>query len=93
MEKRRANAIEAYARQGADEDKVLAAIDRRRQDDITVDDLLHLKGMLTAIKDGELTLEKAMQPYGTEVEQTGRVVASSLNEELQREAAEGAGGE
>lgn len=93
MEQRRANALEAYARIGAKPDQVLAALDRRRVDDITIDDLLHLRGMLTAIKDGELTLEEAMRPAGHDVPAESTLAADLLAAKAKADADAEKGGD
>jgi hypothetical protein len=62
MEARRQAALSLYAELGATEEQVLAHLEREGVEEITQDDLRHLRGMVTAIRSGELTLAKALQP-------------------------------
>lgn len=72
IEQRRANALKAYQEKGVAQDRVLAALGRKGLDDVTIDDLRYLRGMMTAIKSGELTVEAAMRtPEEREAEKRG----------------------
>lgn len=62
MEKRRQAALDLYAEFGATEDQVLRALGRKGTEEITQDDLRHLRGMVTAIRSGELTIDEALRP-------------------------------
>lgn len=53
---------ERFASHGVDEPKVLKCIGRKGVPDVTTDDLLQLHGLLTAVEDGDITIEKAMRP-------------------------------
>lgn len=62
MEARRDLALGAFRSRGATNAQVLAALGRKGEEDLTLDDLHHLRGMFTAIKEGKLTLEDALRP-------------------------------
>jgi hypothetical protein len=59
MQQRRANAFEWFNKAGVSEDRVLTLLDRKGVDDTTMDDLVTLKGLSTAIKEGELSIDEA----------------------------------
>jgi hypothetical protein len=48
-----------FAKMGVREDRVLAAVEKPSVEDIDTDDLLTLKGIATALKDGDTTIEQA----------------------------------
>lgn len=77
MAERRASALEWFAKAGATVEQVLQALDRKGVDDVTIDDLVTLTGLRTAIKDGETTLEEALGPKPDPV---SRVRRSKLTE-------------
>lgn len=56
---KRDECIAYFAKMGVDADKVLAAVEKRAVEDVGLDDLATLKGMATAIKDGELSIDEA----------------------------------
>lgn len=56
---RRASMIEYFRKMSISPEQVCIAVQKASVDDITVDDLATLKGMTTAIKDGELSLDEA----------------------------------
>ena len=62
MVQRREAAIGMYAKYGATEEQVLRALGRAGVEEITQDDLRHLRGMVTAIRTGDLTLAEALRP-------------------------------
>jgi hypothetical protein len=64
MEQRRTRALDRFAKLGAPTDVVLKILQRPDVADISVDDLVTLHGLLTAIKDGEITLEQALKEAG-----------------------------
>jgi hypothetical protein len=70
MEQKRANCISLFAGLGAKESDVLSMMDRKGVADLSVDDLIQLNGIYTAIKDGEITLAAALnrgeEPNGKE---------------------------
>lgn len=79
MDSRRHRAVEWFVKAGATQEQVLAAIDRKGIEDITVDDLVTLTGLRTAIKDGESTIEEALGPVP---DTKAKVRKSDLNETL-----------
>jgi len=64
IEEKRGSALKWFADQGADESRVLAALGRRGREDLTVDDLISLRGMATAIKEGMTSLDEALGGTG-----------------------------
>ncbi len=59
---RRADALTAFQRFGVKPDQVFAKLGVSGAEDITLEHLLLLRGMLTAIKDGDTTPEQAFAP-------------------------------
>ena len=59
MEQRRAKALELFAKMGVTQDRILASMGRKGVEDLTVEDLMELRGLFTAIKDGQTTIEEA----------------------------------
>ena len=62
---RRSAAIEWFNKSGVTTDKILARLDRKGVEDITLDDLTLLTGLRTAIKDGELSIDAAFADPST----------------------------
>lgn len=62
IEKRRAAAIDYWAKQGVKEDRVLSAVGRAGVPELTIDDLVFLRGVAEAIKTRETTIEAAFPP-------------------------------
>ena len=58
---RRTNALKFFQTAGATIEQVLAYLGRDSVSDLTDDDLLELRGVATAIKDGDTTLEEALR--------------------------------
>lgn len=75
---KRADAIKAFVPYGVTEAQVLARLGRAGVDDITIDDLITLKGFLTAIKDGDSTPESV---FAEEAPATSEAV-NKLNESI-----------
>jgi hypothetical protein len=67
-EKREA-AFQWYRDKGAKDQQILAALGKPGIVDVDIDDLLTLRGMATAINDGELTLKDALEPPKEEPEE------------------------
>jgi hypothetical protein len=65
MEQRRTRALEWFSKVGATEPKVLALLGRKGIEDITVEDLVSLQGLKTAIKDGDTTVDDAFREVST----------------------------
>ena len=59
MEQRRAKAVEMFGKMGIGLDRILAALERKGVEDLTTADLIELRGLFTAIKDGQTTIEEA----------------------------------
>lgn len=55
-------ALSAWAELGQDEQTVLAALGRKGREDLSVDDLIDLRGMWTAVREGTITADAAMRP-------------------------------
>jgi hypothetical protein len=59
---RRADAFKAFQNFGVTKDQVLAKLNLKGEEDIGQEELLVLRGILTAIKDGDTTPEQAFAP-------------------------------
>ena len=59
MQQQRAGALEFFQKLGVQVDEVLRILGRRGEEDITIDDIVSLRGLATAIKDGDTTVEQA----------------------------------
>src|SRR5690606_27219325 len=59
LDAQRMQAFEYIKKMGIPEDRILAAINRPSIKDVSVDDIVALRGLATSIKDGELTIEEA----------------------------------
>jgi len=57
--KRRAESMAHFGKTGVKPEQVLKTLDKASIEDITVDDIAILKGMATAIKDGDTTIDEA----------------------------------
>lgn len=84
MQQRRAAAFALYAKFGASESQVLAALGRSGEEEVTNDDLRYLKGMVTSIRSGELTIEDALRPLGEEKPERAPLQKSPLASRLER---------
>lgn len=74
---RRTSAIHAFAKFGVDEKAVIGWLNRPSLDEVSLDDLVLLRGLLTAIKEGETTPEQAFSSQPPE-----RANAVPLSERL-----------
>lgn len=63
---RRQKAMEFLSKMGVAEKQILLVLGREGIDDITLDDLGTLRGLITAIKDGDVSIEEAFQPAPSE---------------------------
>jgi len=61
MEARRQGALDWFGKNGASQADLLKYLDRAGLDDVTIDDLLTLRGLSTAIMDGETTWASAFR--------------------------------
>lgn len=64
MSQRREAAFGWFEKAGVSRERILARLDRKGMDDVTVDDLLTLTGWRTSIKDGDLQLDEAFAIAG-----------------------------
>ena len=69
LPKRRASAIAFFAERGVEAPRLLARLGRQRVEDITIDDVVVLRGISTAITDGDTTLEGAFPAPGVRHEE------------------------
>lgn len=78
MDVKRSKAIGHFAKMGVDEPRVLAALGVKGVEDIGVDELVILRGLATAIKDGETTVDDA---FAVHQEGNGKAATrSALND-------------
>lgn len=80
---KRANAIEWFKKAGGTEAAVLAKLGHKGIEDITVDDLITLKGLQTGIIDGDTTVEEAL---GVQLPGGKKAKPSELNDTLGKPA-------
>lgn len=59
-----AKMLQYFANMGKREKHVLALLDRYSTEEITKEDLIMLKGVATAIREGEISVEEAFRPAG-----------------------------
>lgn len=57
--------LDWFAKTGATQEVVLASLGRAGLDDVTQDDLILLRGMVNAIKEGDVTIESAFDQVAT----------------------------
>lgn len=62
MSEQRHAAFDWFKKAGATEPQLLAFLERKGIDDVTIDDIITLRGLVTSIKDGEVTIEEALKP-------------------------------
>lgn len=79
LESRRTAAFESFAKMGVREDRILARLEKRTVADVGLEDLVVLRGIFTAIRDNETTIDDAF-PVA--------VAAQDLGEMLKSKAAE-----
>ena len=86
---KRQDMIAWFGKLGVQEAQILKRLDVQSANDINVDELVKLKGLANAIRDGEITAEEAFSMTGTAPQGTPDL-ASKLSE--QREQGKGNGG-
>lgn len=59
LDQQRSQAFDYIKKMGVQEDRILAVIGRPSVKDVSVDDIIILRGLATSIKDGETTLDEA----------------------------------
>ena len=74
---KRADALAYLQKRGATEEQVLATLDVKGVEDIGLDELVVLKGLATAIKEGDTTVEQAFAPPEKPPEATGGAKSAS----------------
>ena len=84
---RRAKMMGHFGKMGVQEDRVLATIGRRGIQEVGLDDILVLRGIATAIKDGEMTVDEAFPAAGPDGSQTAKT--EDLNAKLGKPASAG----
>ena len=62
MSEKRHKAFDWFKKAGATEAQLLEFLGRNGIDDVTIDDIITLRGLVTAIKDGETTVDDALRP-------------------------------
>lgn len=65
LSEQREVALTWYRANGAKDAQILALLGRAGVDDITIEDLITLRGLYTAIRDGDTTLAEALRPKNT----------------------------
>lgn len=83
IQEKRHNALAWFGKAGVPQDRVLGYLGRAGVEEITVDDLITLVGIRTAIKDGEISIEAAFAAPGED----RSVAAASVSERLRQAAA------
>ena len=86
MAQRRENAFEYFARFGAKSEQLLTVMNRHGKEDITVEDLIRLNGMRTAIEDGEITWRQILEEATKPEDQTQPRSASQVVEDHKKAA-------
>lgn len=85
----RATALDYFHKMGLTDERILATLDRQSVEDIGLEDVATLKGLATAIKDGETTVDEAFPlpsapkkdaPNGTQGQSRSQQLASQLAE-------------
>lgn len=77
---RRKAALEAFKKQGVSKDQVFAKLGIKGEEDIGLDQIILLGGILTAIKEGDTSIEHA---FGESGPTSGTMEAGALNMALQ----------
>lgn len=91
LAKKRDEMVVYFGKMGVDQARVLAAVERPGVEDVTLDDLATLKGLATAIRDGETTIEEAfpVERQAAKEAPKGKESAEQLTARLgQKKAAE-----
>jgi len=78
----RHKAFDWFKKAGATESMLLAFLGRPGIDDVTIDDLITLRGLVTSIKEGEITIEDALRPEGTADSKSSKTATSDLTDKL-----------
>lgn len=81
---RRTVMLQYFAKMGVTAEQVFTVLEVKGAEDIGLDQLALLKGMATAIKDGDTTVD---QTFGSQPDMAAKARKSDLNEKLQPKAA------
>jgi hypothetical protein len=68
---RREKALAYWSSKGVNKERLLATLGRRAVEDIDLNDIARLLGLMTAIKDGETSVDEAFPPVGSEPPKAG----------------------
>jgi hypothetical protein len=85
---RRAAMIELFAKMGVTLEQILERLDKPGVEDVGPEDLLLLRGLYTALRDGDTSLEDAFGPRVKEVKPKKSASTKDLEAELKQEPAE-----
>ena len=89
LSERRGNMLSHFMKMGVTEAQICAMLEVAGPDEITLDHLAVMKGVATALKDGDTTIEEqfdvTIQPKGAKVKKSA--VSEKLKEEAAKEAA------
>lgn len=80
LTRRRDEMLTYFSKMGIAADRVVLALKRPSVDDVTLDDIATMKGIATALKDGDVTLETAFPQPGSEKPKSG---TEALKQELE----------
>lgn len=81
MESKREAALAWFNKAGVDEDRVLVVLGKKGRDDIDVEDLITLRGMVTALKEGQSTIDEMFPRPGS----VGDAKTDQLNERIRQQ--------
>jgi len=77
LDQKRTAALEWFAKRGQDAEKVYALLDVKGYEDLGIDEIIRLRGIVNAIQDGDTTVEQIFNPQPEQTEG-----ASKLDEAL-----------
>lgn len=86
MSEKRHKAVDWFKKAGATDAQIFGFLGRAGIDEITIDDLITLRGMVTAIKDGEITIEAAFAVEGDTPTTGSKAKPSKANDLLKPKA-------
>lgn len=87
MAERRGQALDWFAKAGVPEPRVLAMLGRAGVEEVTIEDLVTLTGLRTAIRDGDTTVDEAFPVEAAEsAAEATRAKAGALKERLAKKS-------
>ena len=86
MTERRHKAFDWFKKAGATEKQILEFLGRAGIDEVTIDDLITLRGLVTSIKDGEATIEDILNAESEAQANGSKARRSDLNDKIQEPA-------